>query len=169
MTCTELQGHGERLFGARWQTPLARRLGVNTRTLRRWIADPRKIPTIVAEKLSTVEQSGLLTDDQIDIAIAYLTRALTETYADDKQAGPRVRDALMGAAANIFYKELPKKKAEVQVKLWDCDCRHQIIRALWHLSGVRHIEKHARNVLIGVALAAMCDAYVMSLSLWPEV
>lgn len=35
---------GEALFGARWQTELARGLGVNDRTVRRWVAEPGSMP-----------------------------------------------------------------------------------------------------------------------------
>lgn len=42
---------GEALFGSRWQSELARELGVSDRTLRRWIADPDSMPPAVGAEL----------------------------------------------------------------------------------------------------------------------
>ncbi len=46
----ELIAVGERLYGARWQSALARALGVSDRTVRRWLAGDRRIsaPTALA-------------------------------------------------------------------------------------------------------------------------
>lgn len=38
MEAAELRACGELIFGAQWQTPLARRLGVEPRTVRHWLA-----------------------------------------------------------------------------------------------------------------------------------
>ena len=35
---------GEALYGPRWQTELARDLGVSDRTMRRWVADTSAVP-----------------------------------------------------------------------------------------------------------------------------
>ena len=35
---------GEALYGPRWQTELARDLGVSDRTMRRWVADTSDVP-----------------------------------------------------------------------------------------------------------------------------
>ncbi len=35
---------GEALYGPRWQTDLARDLGVSDRTMRRWVADTSAVP-----------------------------------------------------------------------------------------------------------------------------
>lgn len=35
---------GEALYGSRWQTDLAEGLGVSSRTVRRWIAEPKTMP-----------------------------------------------------------------------------------------------------------------------------
>ena len=35
---------GEALYGPRWQTELARDLGVSDRTMRRWVADTSSVP-----------------------------------------------------------------------------------------------------------------------------
>lgn len=39
-----LEQAGEALYGPRWQSELARGVGVADRTMRRWIADPHEIP-----------------------------------------------------------------------------------------------------------------------------
>jgi DNA-binding transcriptional regulator YiaG len=39
------------LYGPQWQTPLARRIGVDARTVRKWAAGDRAIPPPVAELL----------------------------------------------------------------------------------------------------------------------
>jgi len=54
MTSTELSVIGERLYGARWQTSLAAALGVNARTLRRWISGQNAIPDSVAGDVATL-------------------------------------------------------------------------------------------------------------------
>ena len=36
---------GEALYGPRWQTELARDLGVADRTMRRWVADTSAVPS----------------------------------------------------------------------------------------------------------------------------
>ena len=44
MTPTELRAAGRLLYGDRWQTPLARALGVNPRTVRGWFSGRRPSP-----------------------------------------------------------------------------------------------------------------------------
>ena len=44
MTPDELRQAGEGLYGPRWQSALARRLRVDDRTVRRWLAGDREIP-----------------------------------------------------------------------------------------------------------------------------
>ena len=44
MTPSELRAAGRLLFGERWQTPLARALGVNPRTVRGWFSSRRPPP-----------------------------------------------------------------------------------------------------------------------------
>ena len=44
MTPKQLKSAGEALYGPRWQSALARRLGVDDRTVRRWLAGDREIP-----------------------------------------------------------------------------------------------------------------------------
>ena len=44
MTSAELAAAGEFLFGHRWQTQLARRIGVDSSTVRRWLSGARPIP-----------------------------------------------------------------------------------------------------------------------------
>ena len=43
-----LRAAGEALYGSRWQSDLARDLGVSDRTMRRWVADPDAMPHGVA-------------------------------------------------------------------------------------------------------------------------
>lgn len=43
MTLAELRCLGEQLYGPRWQTPLARELGVTTRSVRYWLSGERPI------------------------------------------------------------------------------------------------------------------------------
>jgi hypothetical protein len=43
MTPTKLRKEGERIWGPRWQTPLARFLDVDPRTVRRWVSGETKI------------------------------------------------------------------------------------------------------------------------------
>ena len=73
-----LQDAGESLYGALWQSELARALGVADRTVRRWVAGDTAIPPGVwreirdllakrakaAEKLvARLERAGLLPND----------------------------------------------------------------------------------------------------------
>jgi hypothetical protein len=51
MTPTDLRTIGERLYGPRWQTKLARALPVNPRTVRRWLSGERQIRPLVAERI----------------------------------------------------------------------------------------------------------------------
>lgn len=44
MTPDELRAAGEALYGHRWQSPLARRLLTDPRTVRRWLSGDRAIP-----------------------------------------------------------------------------------------------------------------------------
>jgi hypothetical protein len=44
VTPKELKRAGEILYGPQWQTPLAQRLRVDDRTVRRWLAGDRAIP-----------------------------------------------------------------------------------------------------------------------------
>lgn len=51
MTPDELQTAGEKLFGPRWQTALARALGVDGSTVRRWLSERLKITTQVSRHI----------------------------------------------------------------------------------------------------------------------
>jgi hypothetical protein len=42
---------GERLYGTRWQTKLARAFPVSTRTVRDWLSDKRNIRPLVAARI----------------------------------------------------------------------------------------------------------------------
>lgn len=64
---------GEALYGPRWQTELARDLGVADRTMRRWVADTSAVPV------------GLYVD---------LLRLTQERAAVLDALAPRLRDAV---------------------------------------------------------------------------
>jgi DNA-binding transcriptional regulator YiaG len=52
MTADELRQIGERLFGEwGWQSALARRYGVNGRTVRRWVSGDSPVPDEIAAEL----------------------------------------------------------------------------------------------------------------------
>lgn len=48
MAPEDLKIIGDRLYGYGWQTRLAEALGVDSRTVRRWVSGARKIPGPVA-------------------------------------------------------------------------------------------------------------------------
>jgi DNA-binding transcriptional regulator YiaG len=52
MTPKQLTETGRVLYGEQWQTALARRIGVDARTVRKWAAGDRAIPQPVAELLA---------------------------------------------------------------------------------------------------------------------
>ena len=54
MTPAELREIGEKLFGPRWQTPLARALPVSARTVRYWLAGKRAIRPVIAERIRSL-------------------------------------------------------------------------------------------------------------------
>jgi hypothetical protein len=51
LTPAELRKIGERLYGVRWQTKLARALPLSTRTIRSWLTSKRKIRPLVVERI----------------------------------------------------------------------------------------------------------------------
>lgn len=51
MTPDLLREAGEALYGARWQSDLARALGVQERSMRRWLAGDRSIPEKMPDDL----------------------------------------------------------------------------------------------------------------------
>ena len=58
MTPLELQRRATVLYGADWQTALARRIRVDARTVRRWKAGDRAIPEWLDVMLDLLEQVG---------------------------------------------------------------------------------------------------------------
>ncbi len=58
MTPSELRSIGERLYGPRWQTPLARALPVTTRTIRYWLSGDREIRPVIAERIWQLAKAG---------------------------------------------------------------------------------------------------------------
>ena len=55
MTPTELRSHGERIFGPRWQSSLARALPVNPRTVRAWLAGKRQMREVIANRIRSLQ------------------------------------------------------------------------------------------------------------------
>ena len=51
MTPSQLEAIGRALYGERWQSPLARDLGVRYRTIRRWMTGERRLPLGLANDL----------------------------------------------------------------------------------------------------------------------
>ena len=52
MTPAELRSIGERFYGPKWQTPLARALPLKTtRTIRYWLSGEREIRLLVAARI----------------------------------------------------------------------------------------------------------------------
>lgn len=56
MTPDELERRGAALYGDEWQSPLARRIRVDARTVRRWKAGEREIPEWLDVLLSLLER-----------------------------------------------------------------------------------------------------------------
>jgi DNA-binding transcriptional regulator YiaG len=56
MTPTELEWRASAMYGQDWQSPLARRIRVDPRTVRRWKAGEREIPEWLDVLLSLLEK-----------------------------------------------------------------------------------------------------------------
>jgi hypothetical protein len=54
MTPAELRTHGERLFGSRWQTKLARALPVTPRSVRHWLSGKHPIRPVIAARIRSL-------------------------------------------------------------------------------------------------------------------
>jgi hypothetical protein len=54
MTPEELREIGERLYGPRWQSSLARALPVSTRTIRYWLSGDREIREVIARRIRSL-------------------------------------------------------------------------------------------------------------------
>ena len=57
MTPSELCEIGEKLFGPKWQSKLARAMPVNPRTVRRWLSGERGIHPAMAERVMSLSES----------------------------------------------------------------------------------------------------------------
>ncbi len=62
MTPSELEQRATALFGEQWQTALARRIRVESRTVRRWKAGDREIPEWLDVMLELLEFQAVATD-----------------------------------------------------------------------------------------------------------
>lgn len=60
-----LRDAGEALYGAQWQAPLSRDLGVADRTLRRWLAGADDLPAGVAMDLWRLAEERSLKLDEV--------------------------------------------------------------------------------------------------------
>jgi hypothetical protein len=56
MTPSDLEQKASALYGDRWQTPLARRIRVEVRTVRKWKAGDRSIPEWLDAFLDLLER-----------------------------------------------------------------------------------------------------------------
>ena len=56
MTIDELQQRASHLYGHDWQTPLARRVRVDARTVRKWKSGERAIPDWLDQMLLLLEK-----------------------------------------------------------------------------------------------------------------
>ncbi|MDB5350990.1 MAG: hypothetical protein JWN86_2237 [Planctomycetota bacterium] len=56
MKAEELRSIGEKLFGPRWQTMMARALPVNPRTVRKWLAGKRQISPLAAARIRSIHE-----------------------------------------------------------------------------------------------------------------
>ena len=56
MTRAELEQRATALYGEQWQSPLARRVRVDARTMRRWKAGDRAIPEWVGAFLDLLDR-----------------------------------------------------------------------------------------------------------------
>lgn len=56
MTPDDLERRCSAIYGREWQTSLARRVGVDTRTVRRWKAGDRAIPLWLVEFVGVLER-----------------------------------------------------------------------------------------------------------------
>jgi hypothetical protein len=54
VTGDELAQAGKRLYGEHWLTPLARALGADIRTVRRWLHDQYPVPDAVAVDIAAL-------------------------------------------------------------------------------------------------------------------
>ena len=65
---TDLASIGAALYGPRWQTELARALGVSDRTIRRWVSGATAIPVGTIDRLRDIGRNRL-----VDVATAIPT------------------------------------------------------------------------------------------------
>lgn len=56
MTPDELEKRASEMYGAEWQSPLARRIRVDARTVRRWKAGDREVPEWLDVLLGLLER-----------------------------------------------------------------------------------------------------------------
>lgn len=60
-----LERVGQALYGPQWQSALARALGVNDRTMRRWVAGDSTVPPGIREDLKGLVETRLAELDEL--------------------------------------------------------------------------------------------------------
>lgn len=75
MTPSDLAQVGEALYGQRWQSELARELGVAVRTVQRWMDSTRAIPAGLPYELLKPLVTRWLTIDELITRLQQLQRA----------------------------------------------------------------------------------------------
>lgn len=59
MTPTDLRAAGEALYGPQWQSALAESLGVNRRTIRRWLSGQFQVPDSIGADLRSIAKDRI--------------------------------------------------------------------------------------------------------------
>ena len=88
MTPGELRTIGERLYGPRWQTKLARALPVNARSVRRWLSGERNIRPVIAARIKRLPGP-----DRISCGLQYspqIARRRSLAAVTAREIGPKV-------------------------------------------------------------------------------
>ena len=67
MTTDDLIDAGRQLFGERWQAALARRLGVDLSTIRRWRRGKTRVPTVAAIAIDALLRAQAA-DEALEVA-----------------------------------------------------------------------------------------------------
>ena len=79
MTADELRRSGEALSGPRFQRTLANALGINERTIRRWVAGARPVPSGVRQEITRLLKERAAEAAQLAVNMRQDTNAQTNT------------------------------------------------------------------------------------------
>jgi hypothetical protein len=77
---TLLRSIGEKLFGQHWQSELSGALGVNERSLRRWLADQDEIPSGVWTDLRRIIESRWVNFRELEYQVRDLSRVAVYSF-----------------------------------------------------------------------------------------